>query len=53
MEIKDVTVIKYNPGDIKTRDGVIVPSENVVFVERGGALDNEEALANWLKTIKK
>lgn len=53
MEIKDVTVIKYNHGEFEQKNGFIIPDMNLVFVERGGALDNEEALADWLKTKKK
>jgi len=46
-----INIIKYDRGEYTTKDGFYIPSENTVFIERGGTLDNEEALSDWLKTI--
>lgn len=45
-------IIKYNSGEYQTKNGFVIPSENAVFIEIGGFLDNEETVNKWLQEMK-
>ncbi len=46
-----MTIIKYKTGELKRKGGIVFLSENVVFVEIGGSLDDEQALQDWLQEL--